>query len=81
MLANHVMIQQTRWPQCTGGKIEDLSQGSQILLNDYALVICNHRPPQAKGRAGDKHGNERVFDQSFASAVQGKYPGFAFVTG
>ena len=45
--------------------------------SSYALVICNHRPPKAHGRAGDSHGNEQGFDQSFATAVQGKCPGFA----
>ena len=43
----------------------------------YALVICNHGPPHPRGSAGDSRGNERCFDKSFATAVQGKYPGFA----
>ena len=42
-----------------------------------ALVICNHAPPRPGGRVGDSRGNERGFDQSVATAVRGKYPGFA----
>ena len=38
----------------------------------YALVYALPR-----GSAGDSRGNERCFDQSFAMAVRGKYPGFA----
>ena len=50
----------------------------QNLLIVYALVICNHCPnPHPWGRAGDSHGSERGLDKSFASAVRGKYPGFA----
>ena len=33
--------------------------------------------PTPRGRAGDSHGNEQGFDQSFAMAMRGKYPGFA----
>ena len=44
------------------------------MLTYYALVILTTLP---LGRAGDSHGNERGFDQSFAMAEQGKYPGFA----
>ena len=44
-----------------------------------ALVICNHAPSPAPGRAGDSRGNERGFDQSFATAVQGKYPGLLYI--
>ena len=32
---------------------------------------------KARGRAGDTCGNVRGFDQSFATAVRGKYLGFA----
>ena len=47
-------------------------------LEFNALVICNHAPtPHPRGRAGDNHENERGFDQSFATEVRGKYPGFA----
>ena len=42
----------------------------------YALVICNHGL-HPRGRAGDSRGNQRGFDQSFATSVRGKYPGFA----
>ena len=37
----------------------------------YALVICN------PGSAEDSRRNERGFGQSFATAVRGKYSGFA----
>ena len=43
----------------------------------YALVICNHGP-HTRGRAGGgSRGNEQDFDQSYATAVRGKYAGFA----
>ena len=41
-----------------------------------ALVIFNHGPPPL-GRAGDSRGSERGFNKSFATAVLGKYLGFA----
>ena len=50
------------------------------LFKTNALVICNHSPTPGLGGgggAGDSHGNERGFDQSCATAVRGKYPGFA----
>ena len=52
-----------------------LSTGKQRrhMINQYnAPVICNHGP-HPRGRAGDSRGNERGFDQSFATAVRRKY--------
>ena len=46
--------------------------GSTVLCTSHLLP----RPSPA-GRAEDSSGNERGFDQSFAMAVRGKYPGFA----
>ena len=42
-----------------------------------ALVIFVTTDPHPRDRAGDSCGNEHGFDQSFATAVRGKYPGFA----
>ena len=41
----------------------------------YALVICNHAP--SPGRVEDYRGNELGIDQTFATAVRGKYSKFA----
>ena len=53
----------------------------RIFTTLYALVICNNSPPppthQVRGRARESRGNERGFGQSFATAVRGKYSGFA----
>ena len=38
----------------------------------YSFVIT----PPPPGEGGDSRGNERGFDQSFATAVRGIYPGF-----
>ena len=46
---------------------------------DNALVICNHGPPTPGGRAGDSHGNEWGFDQSFATAVRGNTRGLLYM--
>ena len=60
-----------------------------IFISCYALVIGNQAPPppqkkkkkkqkkKKQVRAADSRGNERGFHQSFATAVQGKYPGYA----
>ena len=46
------------------------------LVTFYALVICN-KAPHPRGRMVDSCGNERGFDQSFATTVRGKCMGFA----
>ena len=54
----------------------EIVQNKRKMVIYYALAICNHGF-QARGREGDSRENERGFDQSFATAVRGKYPGFA----
>ena len=49
--------------------------GTPRQMDQWQITIP---PPQAWGRAGDSRGNERGFDYSFATAVRGKYQGFAF---
>ena len=47
-----------------------------LVIKNNALAICNHASPPP-GEGGGSRGNELAFDDSFVTAVRGKYPGFA----
>ena len=54
-----------------------------VMLHFYFKGFVMHKsfvttaPTTVRGGGGDSRGNERGFDQSFATAVWGKYLGFA----
>ena len=64
----------------SNSKIYDGMDKADVLVRDFsAPIIYNHAHPPLPHplySKGDSHGNERGFDQSYATAVQGKYPGF-----
>ena len=55
-------------------------QGHFMVSNcSNALVICNHDPPQARGRVGDNRGNERALTKVLPRQSGGNTQGLLYI--